>query len=279
MNNFGEKFPSQLFLMPILLVVSIVLGLLVYSKIGPGLPLSVNQITTTQPAPFTATGEGKVYAKPDTALVSLGYSNTAPTVGQAQNQANQMINKLTGDLKNIGVAQSDIQTTNYSISPEMAPIGISAPAVRSNQTNAEIMPIEPPPLPTKNPRITGYNINISLEVKVHDFSKINQVIDTATADGANQVGALNFTLDNADQFRSQARKMAIDKAKQNAAELASQAGITLGKVVNVQESSDNGPRPYLAAMSKDAAVGTSPTDIQPGQTQVFVQVTLTYETR
>ncbi|MCL4390569.1 MAG: SIMPL domain-containing protein [Patescibacteria group bacterium] len=226
-----------------------------YSRFGPGFPLSVNQITTTKNDLFTVTGEGKVTAAPDTAQVNLGFTASAANVTDVQNQANQIIKKISDDIKKLGIGESDIQTTAYSLQPNYSP----------------------------NQRITGYSATVNLTVKVRDFNKINQIIDTATADGANQVGGLAFTLDDATQtkLQSQARKIAIDQAKAKAAEIAADAGISLGRIVGVSENQPNPIRPLYAAgaIKTDAATPPVPTQIEPGSAEITIDVTLSYETR
>ncbi len=204
------------------------------------------------------TGEGKVTVVPNTAQISLGFTANASTVSDVQNQANQTINKISADVKKLGVEDKDIQTSSYNLRPNID-------------------------YQFANQRITGYAIDVNLSIQARDFSKINQIIDTATADGANQVGGLTFTLDDATQQKltSQARKIAIDQAKQKAAEIAGEAGINLGRIIDVQENQPNIIRPmYAAGVAKtDTTTAPAPTQVEPGSSDITVDVTLSYETR
>lgn len=242
--------------------------LFIFGKVGPGLPLSV--VNTNKSDFFTSMGEGKVYAKPDVAMIQIGYASSANTVGAAQNQANETINKVTNQIKALGIADADIQTTNYSINPNFNNSGEPMPV-----DAMEMMPSRGGAV-----KITGYNINVNMQIKVRDFQKINQVIDVATANGANQVGGLSFTVDDPKKFQNEARKKAIADAKENASVIAGETGLTLGKIVNVYEST-GGPGNFPYAMTKDVAMSAdgAPTEIQPGQTEITSQVTLSYETR
>ena len=47
------------------------------------------------------------------------------------------------------------------------------------------------------------------------------------------MGDLQFTIDNPEQFKEQARAAAIAQAKANAQNLAKESGIILGKLINV----------------------------------------------
>ncbi len=69
----------------------------------------------------------------------------------------------------------------------------------------------------------------------------------------------------------EARKKAVDDARKKASELSSAAGMTLGKIVNIQEGTSNRIYPMMAK--------SADTEIQPGTTDITSSVTLFYETR
>jgi uncharacterized protein YggE len=239
-----------------LTVVLFFAGLFAFARFGPGIPLSVSQVTTAKNDLFTVSAEGKVTAVPDIAVVNLGFTATDQSVAVVQTRANAVVKKLSADLKALGINEKDIQTSNYNIYP--------------NYDYRESVQ-----------KITGYSINVNMTVKVRDFAKINNVIDTAAADGANQIGGLNFSVDDPEKYRAQARKEAIAKAKLKAEETAKEAGINLGKLVNVSEGYASPPIPMYAKMEAVAGVGGGgePTKIEPGSSEITVTVTLSYETR
>ena len=128
--------------------------------------------------------------------------------------------------------------------------------------------------------LVGYEVTQSLEVKIRDMEKIGNIIEGATAAGANEVGSLQFTVDKEEEFKKQARKEAIEKAKAKAEELASQLGVNLVKITNFSESS---VIPYFYGLEKAAApagmgAGETP-QIETGENKIEVTVTITYEIR
>lgn len=250
----------------------ILVALVLYSQFGPSLPISVNQITTNKNDLFSVTGSGEVTAKPDIAEVSFGVSATGQTVAAVQNQSNEAINKVVAAVKALGIADKDIKTTNYNINPQYG--GVGQDRIMSDPQG----PL-PPIVPDQN--ITGYSMNVNVVVKVRDLDKVNQVIDTATENGANQLGGISFTVDNPDKYQAEARKLAIEDAKKQANELASAAGIQLGKVVGVYESPMFYGRGDAALSAKAEPMGgpNVPTQIEPGSSTISTQVTLNYETR
>lgn len=225
-----------------------------YFRFAGPIPVSMTSTVTTKTDLFTVSGEGKVTAIPDMAQVNLGITVNRPAVKEAQNEANGIINKISNDLKRLGIEEKDIKTTRYNLNPNYD-------------------------FSSGRQRITGYQININLEVKVRDFDKINQVIDTATADGANLVEGLQFSVDEPKlkELKAKAREEAIKEAKEKAQEIAKAGGMRLGKIVNIQENiiSPWEPRPFVAL--EKATVPEEPTKIEPGEQEIRVSVSLSYE--
>ena len=203
-------------------------------------------------------GEGKVYAKPDVATVSLGVKIDGQDIKTITESNVTKVNNIVADMKALGIEEKDIQTTNYSVYPQY------------NWTQ------ESGSVPN------GYTIEQSISVKIRDFSKIGDVLSKASASGANTIGSLQFTVDDIDKYRQEARAIAIAKAKVSAENLARQSGIKLGKIVNIYENSALPPIMY----SKDIAMGMGgapeamavPT-IQAGQNEISVTVNVSYQVK
>jgi len=81
---------------------------------------------------------------------------------------------------------------------------------------------------------------------------------------------------------TEARKLAVDEAKQKAENMAGLAGIKLGKILNIKEGVTNPIYPRYATAELMAVGGslTTPTaKVNAGTSDVSVDVTLSYETR
>ena len=110
-----------------------------------------------------------------------------------------------------------------------------------------------PMIPVTNPnRVIGYTLEQDVQVKIRDFTKIGDILSAATSSGANVVGDLQFTIDNPEQFKEQARAQAIAQAKSNAQNLAKESGLNLGKLINVYENNYN-PSPIMYNSCKEWA--------------------------
>jgi hypothetical protein len=231
--------------------------LFVFAKWGP----AINFNTTTQPKgePFIVSGEGKVSVTPDIAKVILGIQENGTSLKNIQNSVNEKSKALTDSLKKLGVGESDIKTVSYNVYPQY------------DYTSSV-------------QKITGYQVSTNYEVKIKDFDKVNEVLVAATAAGANSTGGINFEVN--DQTKSkklqEAREKAVEVAKEKASGLAKAAGISLGKIINISESQSGGEiRPMYA--TKDIGLGSGespvPADIQPGETELSITISLSYEIR
>lgn len=237
-------------------VLFIFLGLLLYTKFFGAIPFSVNSVTTTKSNLFQVSGTGKATAVPDTALISLGVTKTAATVTAAQDQTNTAVNTMINDLKKLGVEEKHIKTTNYSVNPNYD-------FTAGRQT------------------VTGYTVTQNLEVRVMPIDKANQAIDSATKDGANQIGGITFILNKETQkkLEDQARKEAVTNAKEKAQSLSNAAGITLGRIIDVQESGTQPPVVFRSLEADQARGSAEPTQLTPGENTVTISISLSYETR
>jgi uncharacterized protein len=242
---------------PFAVIFFIFLLLFVYTKfIGP-FPFSVNSIQTTKQTSFQVTGEGKATAVPNQATISFGVTKQATTVGDAQDATNKAVTDILSALKTQGVDSKDIKTTDYNVYP---------------QYNYQAVP----------QTITGYQVAQTVELKVHQLENVNKILDTITASGANIVNQVAFGFDDAkkQELENQARKDAVMAAKSKAESLANIAGFHLGRIVDVQENLGGEIQPLpMMALDKAAGLGGGqPSNVTPGQNDISVSVTLSYET-
>lgn len=211
---------------------------------------NINQITVS--------GEGKVYAKPDVAMVSLGVTTTGQTTADVISESSEKMNAVIKAVKDSGVEDKDIQTTNYNLYPLY------------NYTEAAGRVFQ------------GYTLEQSVSVKIRDFAKVGEILQKATGAGANMTGNLVFTIDDPEQYKAEARAKAIEQAKEKAQSLASASGIRLGKLVNVYENYyypmyESSKAYGLGGGSVDAVMPAP--SIESGQQEITININLTYQVR
>ncbi len=270
MTSWWEKYQK-----PFVIIFLFFAGLFLYTKLAGPIPFYINSVNTTKTDLFNVDGTGIATAVPDTGVVNLGVTQTATTVADAQNKTNSIANKVIADIKKLGIQDKDIKTTNYSVNPNYG----SNPVPLGTQTM--MFPIQPPTGGSEQ-QIIGYTVTQNLEIDVRQMDKINKVVDTATADGANLIGQVSFSFSDEmkTKLENQARVDAIGKAKSKAQNLTSLSGIHLGRLINVVESNNIRPWPvaYMGAGKTTTDSNQIPTNVTPGQSTVSITVTLSYET-
>lgn len=205
-----------------------------------------------QPAGIRVRGQGVVSARSDIALVSIGASVRRDTAGAAFERAETLVAALTESLKANGVSESDIQTRQFNLNPEFG---------RGDSNN-------PPP-------VVGWRAIHTLSVKIRDFSRIGQTVDNAVAVLGNeiQMQGISFSIENTDAVARRARAEAIQNARTNAEEIAARAGVRLGRISYIQETSAPPPSPVRqAAEVASLAAAPAGAQISPGELTLNVSV-------
>jgi len=219
----------------------------------------------TKPAnTISVSGEGRVAAIADLAMVNIGVLSQGTTAIDVKNQNNDKVNKVVAYIKAQGIDQKDINTSQFSFYPTQD---------YNNGT----------------PRITGYQGNQSVTVKVHgvdkDQSVLEKILDGAVNNGANQIDGVSLTVEKPTDLQNQARKLAIADAKAKAQELAAEAGLNLGKVVSISESYGGYPGPLPYALNSAVGMGgggdakSIAPNIQNGSQEISETMTVVFEVK
>jgi hypothetical protein len=211
---------------------------------------------------ISMSAEGKVSATPDLATLNLGVITKGATAAKVQDENSKKINQVIKYLKDNGIEEKDITTSSYSIYPDYE--------YKDGRSD-----------------IIGYQANQTVTVKIHNADKekekIGKVIDGATNNGVNQVNGVYFSFDDVDDYRNEARKLAVENAKVKARELAEVAGLKLGKVVSIAEgASSYYPEPmYDKAYATGMGGGASSVapEVQPGTQDITENITVVFEVK
>ena len=215
-------------------------------------------------------GDGEVFAVPDTATFSVTVQEEAKEVKAAQDVATKKTNDILAYLKSQSIDGKDVQTTDYNVYPQydytngVCTSGYCQPGKQT---------------------LRGFQVSQTLTVKVRDTKKAGDLLAGVGSKGASSVSGLNFTIDDQDKLKAEARDKAIAKAKEKAEALARSLGVQIVRVVGFNEDSEGyPPMPYTygrgglamdAAMESKAATPEIPT----GQNKITSSVSITYEIR
>ena len=130
-------------------------------------------------------GQGEVKAKPDVATTTVGVEVLNTSIDDAMTEAKSRMAAVLAALKKLGIADKDIQTSNFSISFERNPSTSPSPAETSTST----------PESTAQP-VGFYRVSNMVQVTIRNMDLIGAVLEDSIAAGANNIWGVSFALDN-----------------------------------------------------------------------------------
>ncbi len=250
--NHPEIKDKKKLLKIFLIVLILFVGMLTINEFKKGKYIGQDVQST-----ISVSAVGEVYAKPDLVITSFSVVSEEKTAADALAKNSESMNKVIEFLKNSGIEEKDLKTTTFRISP------------RYEWHNGSEFSY-----PTGQRVLVGYEVTQSLEVKIRDMSKIGALIEGATNAGATGVGNLEFTFDDEDELKKQAREIAINKAKLKAKELSQQLGVGLGRITNFSESEVS---PIFYDIKEAYGMGGGAPEVETGENLIQSTVIITYE--
>lgn len=227
------------------------------SLTAPALAQTASQ-SSSQPGLITVTGEGVAKKAPDMAVLTLTVLREGDTARAALDANNSAMGSVLSAMEADGIAEKDLQTSGFSIQPRY-----SSPSNDKKDQQA--------------PEIVGYQVANTLSVRVHDLSKVGDILDQSVSLGVNQGGNILFTNEDPSQAMGEARKSAMADAITKAKALTEAAGVSLGPIRRITEqSSSPHPVPMMRASFAKAA-DQSYVPIASGNSEFRATVTVTWE--
>lgn len=196
-------------------------------------------------------GEGKIKAEPDTAKVDIGLVTEGKDTIIVQNENSVKMNAVIKFLKELGINEADIKTSNYSLSPKYE---------YSKGKNS----------------LVGYILNQNLTVTVRKLDTIGEILDGSVKNGANRIDSVSLFVDKPEELKNKAREEAVKTAKEKAMLASKSAGFRLGRMVGFSEGFSGEPPVFFESLGKGVGGVAPSTQIEPGSQEIKVSVTLTY---
>ena len=234
------------------ILMSALLGLAVLT--GCVAPAAPAQPASSQPShTISVTGNGLAYGAPDIAVAQIGVQSRNPDPAAALDDANAKMTAILAALKELGVADKDIQTSDFSVYAQQ---DIDS---QSGQPKGTIT----------------YIVDNTVSITMRDLTKVGQVLGKVVAAGANNIYGVSYTVSDQSKLEAEARDKAMADAKARAEQLAKAAGVTLDQPMTISEYS-NGPQLGMRADLAKSAAGGSSVPVSSGQIQVSLQINITY---
>ncbi len=216
-------------------------------------PIAQAAAPVTSDRGITVVGIGKVTGKPDIAHVTVGIETQAPSLQTAVDENKAKMTVLLDTLKKLGIADKDIQTSNYSVYTERV-----TPPTPGAEVSADQM---------------IYHVTNQVDVIVRDVNQLGDVLDQAVAAGANNIYGVNFSVADTAKLETDARAKAVENAKARAQELAQLNGLQLGEVLSVSEVIGGSAYPMDFGAK---GMGGGGTPVQPGELEMSLSIQITY---
>lgn len=220
------------------------------SDVGSPSELKVN--LGSQNEGIWVSGHGEVTAVPDIADLRLGVVAQGATVAEAQAGAAVAMDKVMTALEMGGVAKKDIQTQQFSIQQVTR---------WDKETEKEI--------------VIGYRVSNMVVAKIRNIDKAGSIIEASAEAGGDltRIDDISFSIDDPSAYQKEARDKAMADAKAKAEQMATLAGVTMGKPTYISESiSYPYPRPIYGKVTESAAAPP----ISPGELKISVDVQVVY---
>jgi len=216
-------------------------------------PTPINQAAPENIRTLNVNGVGQAYLTPDIAYIYIGVHTEGASASEAVNSNKSQTSAVIEALKNSGVDEKDIRTTNFSIYP-------SQQYGPDNQVSG-----------------TTYMVDNSVYIVVRDLDGLGTLLDDAISAGANSINSIQFDVADKTEAVKEARAKAVEDAKKQAGELADAAGVSLGDIQNISFY-DNSPYPFYEGKGGGGGVAyeAAAVPIQPGQLTISVTVNINY---
>lgn len=222
---------------------------------------------TMMPATISVDGSGEVVAVPDIGTFSFSVEAEGDTAEAAQSESATKLNAIIDYVKSEGVDEKDIKTQNYNLYPKY----------RYEERLCAFGSFCPPGEQIPD----GFTVNQTVTVKVRAVDTAGTLIAGVGEAGATNISSLDFTIDDMEAVRAEARDKAIQDARAKAEKLAKSLGVKVTRLVSYYENSPNAGFGYGGEefYAMDAKATNVAPELPVGEDTTKVTVNVTYEVR
>lgn len=216
------------------------------------------QITTQNPVIELSVFE-RIEVEPDMATISTGVQTDADTAVEALRRNSAEMERLVALIRALGIPARDIQTASINLNP------------RYDYNNRGDQP----------PRFLGYQASNQVTVKLRDLDRVGEVLDAMVEAGATNINGPQFSIEDDEAAKAQARSNALERGRAQAEEYARLAGYSGVRLLQVAEairgSSGSMAKDEVILVSGSRMAAAPPPPVAPGVVSTGVGIALIYE--
>lgn len=230
------------------------------STVSPAPAASLPAFDSTRNT-ITVNSSEKVTVVPDIAQVVYAVRTEAKDAAACQTKNTEDVNKVIEQLKELGIAEASIQTSDYYMYP-----------IYNYSNNTQ--------------RITGYEATTTLTVSDLPIDNLGNILTQSVKAGINNVQSVTYQSSKYDSGYQEALKLAVNSAKTKADALAEAGGCSLGSIAGIVENSNYSEVRYTdnaltakvrnAASMKEESLADTGANIMPGEVDIEVHITVEY---
>jgi uncharacterized protein YggE len=196
-------------------------------------------------------GEAVVRRAPDRAFITAAVESRARNPREAQRANAEAMTLIQQRLSAAGIPKDSIRTLGYTIQQEV------------DFVNGKRV-------------LRDFLARNAVEVRLDEIERAGEILDIAVAAGATNVSDVRFDLKDRASAEREALRLAVADARARADVAAAGAGMTVDRVLRIQDSGHVGPPPRpMVAFAREAADAQVSTPIEAGEIEVRAHVTLT----
>jgi len=184
---------------------------------------------------LTLSASDNVSVEPEVAVLHLGFETAPSDAKSAYAEGSRVSNAIRGALKEAGVADDAIRSESQFLEPDYT-------------------------LPKQH----KFKLQQQWSVRVEP-ARAAEILDVAVSNGANNTGAIEWTVKDEKALEAQALEKTAGRARENAATLARGMGVKLGALLYVSNQLAGGvaPVPMMRAFANKAVDASAPLAIAP----------------
>jgi uncharacterized protein YggE len=204
---------------------------------------------------ITTTGEAVLRRAPDRAFVVAAVESRARNPREAQEQNAKAMTAVQHRITSMGIPKDAVRTLGYNIQQEV------------DFVNGRRVP-------------RGYVARNAVEVRVDALERLGDLLDAVVEAGATNVSGVRFDLRERGSAEREALRLAVVDARARAEAAAAGAGRSIDKVLRIEDTRADGPRPMaFPMMANREAQSDAGTPVEPGEIEITAHATLTVSIR
>jgi uncharacterized protein YggE len=200
---------------------------------------------------IVTTGEAVVRRAPDRAFLVAAVETRARDPKEAQMQNAKVMSAVQLRVADMGIPKDSVRTLGYNIQQEF------------DFVNGRRVP-------------RGYVARNAVEVRVDALERLGELLDAVVQAGATNISGVRFDLRDRAAVEREALRQAVAEARARAEAAAAGVGRTIDRVLRIDDTRREVPRPMPMVMMREAAAAADvATPVEAGEIEIHAQATLT----